>query len=267
MNPDQPRHANGRFGETAHAEATVVLTGDAVEDCSTCGGTGLIDWCPGQNRDSEEEQQPCPDCPNGELEAAAIGRITQRSVRAAAVAAAAKAKADDGPGWLDFDENFVLDYVNSSEFADKLAGVLVDLPRGRINYWVETMNARADEVNNGDWEDEDDLAGAWYDAMKSLSMDAIAENDWYRSGEWKSEMQLWREAIIEADVVAAQAIALAPEHAEAITAAGSNLNALAAAVAKSNPSDYALKRFVTLWGPGGRFAPPEHLDVPRPLIG
>ena len=42
--------------------------------CSTCAGTGLVDWAPGQHRDSEDEQQPCPDCPAGEREAHWIGR-------------------------------------------------------------------------------------------------------------------------------------------------------------------------------------------------
>lgn len=35
---------------------------DADNGCSTCGGTRLVDWEPGAHRDSEENQQPCPDC-------------------------------------------------------------------------------------------------------------------------------------------------------------------------------------------------------------
>jgi len=33
--------------------------------CPTCAGTGLVDWAPGQQRDSEADQQPCPDCTAG----------------------------------------------------------------------------------------------------------------------------------------------------------------------------------------------------------
>lgn len=32
--------------------------------CSTCGGTGLVDWAPSQIRYTGEDQQACPDCPN-----------------------------------------------------------------------------------------------------------------------------------------------------------------------------------------------------------
>lgn len=30
--------------------------------CDSCQDTGLVDWAPFQHRDSEEDQQPCPDC-------------------------------------------------------------------------------------------------------------------------------------------------------------------------------------------------------------
>jgi hypothetical protein len=30
--------------------------------CSTCGGTGRVDWEPGAIRNSDDDQQPCPDC-------------------------------------------------------------------------------------------------------------------------------------------------------------------------------------------------------------
>lgn len=33
-----------------------------TEPCSGCGGTGLVDWYPGQIRHLDDEQQPCSDC-------------------------------------------------------------------------------------------------------------------------------------------------------------------------------------------------------------
>jgi hypothetical protein len=30
--------------------------------CETCLDTGLIDWAPGQQQNTDEDQQACPDC-------------------------------------------------------------------------------------------------------------------------------------------------------------------------------------------------------------
>lgn len=48
------------------------LAGDTTEaGCSTCGGTGTAAWEPGAQRNSDADEQPCPDCTT---EAGAEGR-------------------------------------------------------------------------------------------------------------------------------------------------------------------------------------------------
>ena len=65
-----PRHA----GPAALRMILSVVNPALSLNCSTCGGTGLVDWEPGAHRDSEDDQQPCPDCPAGETNARTVGR-------------------------------------------------------------------------------------------------------------------------------------------------------------------------------------------------
>lgn len=43
------------------ATTTLDIAALRAATCSTCSGTGLIDWLPAQQRNSDQDQQPCPD--------------------------------------------------------------------------------------------------------------------------------------------------------------------------------------------------------------
>ena len=75
-----PWVAGAMRGATKQLRAALASVGRTEPKCSTCGGTGLVDWEPFANRDSEEPQQPCPDCFDGAENAHWIGRIPRQPV-------------------------------------------------------------------------------------------------------------------------------------------------------------------------------------------
>ena len=64
-NPGRPCRQSGHVAVETLAKwhAALATPEPAVEQrCSTCFGTGLVEWGPFEHRDSEEHMQPCPDC-------------------------------------------------------------------------------------------------------------------------------------------------------------------------------------------------------------